>query len=348
MRVLNCISDGYIFLRNTVDHLSARQRAVAAVAVVAIAFVGSFLAGTSLLLACCFTAGVISGSTYCFWPRRQQAQEDSLVIVEAPVETSLVVRERCGATVETSLVVRERCGATVEGLYDTIERGEYRWDEYRDVVEGTFFLRNYEQLGECACPGFGRAEGGTRDAFEKRFIKEIEWVFPDKNQRVEITFLGSGRCLQEIIVLMRLKASGYEDIKLNIIDTVYQNPADLAVLERGRSFDYVKLQEEVGQILGCLREEGRFAVEVNFMNSYREYVGSLRAEEREAPGALMFYDFDVYAHADVVEVERDAVDGLVNAVREGANLFFPTKVFMYARSSGLDRRLHVVRPVPIE
>jgi hypothetical protein len=335
MRVLGCIGDGCVFLRNTVDHLNRRQRVIAIVALAAIALSSSFLAGTSLLLACYFTASVILGSAYCFFSNPRQSQERS--VEQVPVESALVVRERCRAT--------------VEGLYTTIDKTDSSRNRYFEFVPGDikmFFLYGYEQIGECACHACARDVGvpcyvltggvpcsedhrrftNPRDAFEYDFIRRIYAQFPDRSQKLEITCFGSGRCLQEIILLVKLKRWGYENIKLNIIDTMYQDPESTAVESVERSFDYHKLQAEVGQILGYLREGGRFAVEVNFMDSYKGYIERLRAEELEVPGALMFYDFNVYAPKDTIAAERSGVDLLAAAARDGAGWLSGTKVCM--------------------
>ena len=88
----------------------------------------------------------------------------------------------------------------------------------------------------------------TRYVLENRILENIKTQFPNKNQNIVITDLGSGGLLQNLIIITKLLNEGYTNLTINLIDKVYKdncfcekNPAYLQTLKSNGSFKKIHL-----------------------------------------------------------------------------------------------------------
>lgn len=78
------------------------------------------------------------------------------------------------------------------------------------------------QLQECSCFPLDRIiYPEIRTSFEDELIESIENQYTDKNQELIFLSIGSGGLFQEFVLLSKLTAKGYKNIKIKLIDVAY-------------------------------------------------------------------------------------------------------------------------------
>lgn len=172
-----------------------------------------------------------------------------------------------------------------------------------ELLDGGGFIRRdmfpeYSYVRECPCLKFNRHVDDTpagffRDKLIGILISSIKEKYPDKNQVITITSLGSGGCFQELVLLAKLVAQeGYTHIRLNLIDQGYRQGAQIEGSVFGSRVSYNEfvalVKREIEPFLkGC-------KIEINGGDDVQQYMRAVRFDKPGVPkpNVLLMIDFD--------------------------------------------------------
>lgn len=94
--------------------------------------------------------------------------------------------------------------------------------EMEKMYRGRPFFQLIHSIRECVGCGIARVEVPfVRRAYENKVVFDITHNHPHKSRQISITDFATGELFQTFVVINKLVAAGYKNIRLNIIDLAY-------------------------------------------------------------------------------------------------------------------------------
>lgn len=133
--------------------------------------------------------------------------------------------------------------ADIESTFSDIAKRYYgKISSYKDYQN---YKENYAQqyfapvnfLQECQC-FTARRTHNFRDIIESRIITHLIKNYPDKNSEIILTEFASGDLFQLLILATKIINAGYKSIRINCIDTAYEELLKYFKIKPGQSMTF--------------------------------------------------------------------------------------------------------------